>query len=421
MARDFLALGLALIVSGVVLYLPFYVGFSSQVGGILPHLISPTRGAHLWVMFGPLLILLFAYLFYLWRGFKEWESLWRGFLWAAGLVLAFWGLSLLFGFVATQLPVLGDLFLGSIGASGSVGEIFSEIIARRFTSLGWVTLLILLAFTLALFLPDWRARDQDPENQAGSGEPGTGPALRLLELPQSFTLLLILFGVLLVLFTDFFFLRDQFGWRMNTVFKFYFQAWLLWGIAAAFGTGVLLRELRGFASIIFRIGLVIVLTAALAYPILGLLTKTSGFRPPTGFTLDGTAYLERSSPDDMAAIAWLRQAPPGVVVEAVGGSYSDYGRVATLSGQPNVLGWPGHESQWRGGSQEMGSRQDDIERIYRSSRWEEIKPLLDRYQVRYIIVGPLERSTYRVIEDKFRDFLEPVFSQGQVTVYEVPR
>jgi len=95
-----------------------------------------------------------------------------------------------------------------------------------------------------------------------------------------------------------------------------------------------------------------------------LWTKTNGFKPVTGFNLDGAAYFEQQSPDDMAGIRWLRDAPPGVVVEAVGSSYSEYGRVATLSGQPNVLGWPGHESQWRGGSAEMGSRQPDIELIY---------------------------------------------------------
>jgi uncharacterized membrane protein len=121
----------------------------------------------------------------------------------------------------------------------------------------------------------------------------------------------------------------------------------------------------------------------------------------------------------MAGIRWLRDAPAGVVVEAVGGSYSEYARVATVSGQPNVLGWPGHESQWRGGSAEMGSRQSDIETIYRSGRWEEVKQLLEKYSIRYVFVGPLERSTYLVNEAKFDTYLEVVFRQGDVTIYEV--
>jgi len=42
--KDFFGMGLALLVTGIVLYLPFYFGFSSQAGGILPNLVYPTRG-----------------------------------------------------------------------------------------------------------------------------------------------------------------------------------------------------------------------------------------------------------------------------------------------------------------------------------------------------------------------------------------
>jgi uncharacterized membrane protein len=206
---------------------------------------------------------------------------------------------------------------------------------------------------------------------------------------------------------------------MNTIFKFYFQAWMLWGIAVAFGTVVLLQTLRGIPGIIFKVGLTLVIGMALVYTFYGISTKTNGLKPVAGFNLDGTAYFERQSPDEMAGIRWLRDAPVGVVVEAVGGSYSEYARVATVSGQPNVLGWPGHESQWRGGSAEMGSRQSDIETIYRSGRWEEVKQLLEKYSIRYVFVGPLERSTYLVNEAKFDTYLEVVFRQGDVTIYEV--
>jgi len=151
-----------------------------------------------------------------------------------------------------------------------------------------------------------------------------------------------------------------------------------------------------------------------------LWTKTSGFQPVAGFNLDGAAYFERQSPDEMAGIRWLRDASPGIIVEAVGSSYSDYARVATLSGLPNVLGWPGHESQWRGGNEEMGSRQSDIETIFRSGRWEEVKQILEKYGVRYVFVGPLEHSTYLVNEANFDSHLKVVFRQGDVTIYEVP-
>ena len=209
---------------------------------------------------------------------------------------------------------------------------------------------------------------------------------------------------------------------MNTIFKFYYQTWIFWGLSAAFGSAVLLQALRGFWNIVFRVGLAIILITAFVYPFLSLWNKTNGFNPPNGFTLDGTAYLDRSAPDEMAGIRWVENLADGVVIEAVGPQYSEFAQVATNSGQPNVLGWAGHESQWRGGRKEIGTREEDIETIYSTNNWEQTKLLLDMYDVRYVFIGNLERRTYRVNESKFEQNIgDPVFQSGQVSVYEIPR
>jgi uncharacterized membrane protein len=132
------------------------------------------------------------------------------------------------------------------------------------------------------------------------------------------------------------------------------------------------------------------------------------------------AYLQRAAPDEVSAIRWLSQAPLGTMVEAVGGSYSQYARISTLSGMPTVLGWPGHEGQWRGGGKEIGSREKDIERLYRTADWREARDILQMYGIRYIYVGNLERSTYRVDEIKFQSYLKPVYQNNSVTIYGVP-
>ena len=87
------------------------------------------------------------------------------------------------------------------------------------------------------------------------------------------------------------------------------------------------------------------------------------------------------------------------------------------SGQPAVLGWVGHERQWRGGGEEMGSRQGDIERLYTTTSWEEASQIIDQYGITYIVVGNLERSTYNLRDQKFIRNLVPVFQQGSITVY----
>ena len=64
LTREFLSIAFPLAVMGILIYVPFYVGFSSQAGGILPNLVYSTRGIHLWVMFGSLLLPIFVYLLF---------------------------------------------------------------------------------------------------------------------------------------------------------------------------------------------------------------------------------------------------------------------------------------------------------------------------------------------------------------------
>ena len=47
---------------------------------------------------------------------------------------------------------------------------------------------------------------------------------------------------MLTLAPEFVILRDNFNSRINTVFKFYYQAWTLWSIAAAYGAYSLLAD-----------------------------------------------------------------------------------------------------------------------------------------------------------------------------------
>ena len=111
-----------------------------------------------------------------------------------------------------------------------------------------------------------------------------------------------------------------------------------------------------------------------------------------------------------------------MVVEAVGGSYEPaYARIATYTGLQNVLGWPGHEAQWRGGDAPQGTRRDDITRLYSTARWEEAQLIIEKYNVRYIYIGNSERSSLKVNEEKFQMYLKPVFQQGGVVIYEVPQ
>jgi len=427
--------GLILGVTGVFLFLPFYIGFASQAGGILPSMEYMTRGVHFWILFGVLLVPIVIWLIHSARKAKDRASLRKGLVISFIIFTAFFLMMILYGVFGFGLSGMGsslsessNYLISRLGARMIMGgeafaslhgnfqttEVIREAVLRRIQAPGtWVTLGTMLVLTLALLIPRQRSEDEVAALSTGSDI-----AEKKLKI-EHFLLILVTFGLALTIFPEFFYLRDQFGWRMNTIFKFYFQAWILWGVAAAVVSAWLFRSLAKWKGVLFQTAWIVSLLASLAYPVLMLWDKTDRFAFE-GWTLDGNAYFAEYYPDDYDAIQWLQDAPLGIVSEAVGGSYTDYARVSTRSGQPTVLGWPGHESQWRGGAAEMGSRFNDIQRLYETKSWETAAAIIEAYDIHYIYVGGLEWSTYAVNIEKFDQMLEPVYNNQSVIIYEVP-
>jgi uncharacterized membrane protein len=334
-----------------------------------------------------------------------------------GLLVLLWVFSWSVGWLAfIKDTISAQQFLASQGTPDLV-SFFNAALSRRVSYIGGLlTMAAILVPSLALLMADIQ-----PKTVAQDRAPASNDLLLTSNRqPMVFVLLLILLGALLVVAPEFIFLRDQFGYRLNTVFKFYYQTWLLWSLAAAFGAAILLQKLRGMWGWTFRIGFSLLLLISLIYPALSIITKTNNFNPPDGWTLDDFTRIQHEDPDEAAAITWLKSAPLGVIAEAVGGSYTSYARISEYTGQPAVLGWPGHESQWRGGGAEQGSRENDIKTLYASNNWQPALDIIRQYNIRYIYIGGLERSTYPVQEDKFQRNLIQVFKQGNVAIYEVP-
>ncbi|HJR79748.1 MAG TPA: DUF2298 domain-containing protein [Anaerolineales bacterium] len=392
--EDILLLGIPVGLMAFLMYVLFYIGFDSQLGGIVPNFMFPTRGAQLWVMWGTLFVPLFAYLIYLWRAKApaDWRA---GSFTAIGILVVLLLSMFVLGFLALRLrPELVMPILESQGRDA--GAFIADGMARRLSYIGGLlTLLALLIPTLSFLI-----KSDTPSS-------------------SSFVLLMVALGTLLILGPDFLYLRDNFGYRINTIFKFYYQAWIVLSLASAYGIIVLLQNLRGAARTLFSIILAMVLFIGLTYPAIGIFSKTNNFNPPFGYTLDDFERVQRENPDEAAAMLWLRSALDGVVAEAVGGSYTGYARISTYTGLPTVLGWPGHESQWRDHALQL-PREEEIETLYTTNDWTATQDIITRYNIRYIVIGNLERSTYRVNEEKFNRFLKPAFQQGNVTIYAAP-
>jgi uncharacterized membrane protein len=406
--------GLALVLGGVILYLPWYPSFSSQAGGLLPNLFFATKIQQFGVMFAPALVPILAWL--IWKVVRQRRQVAWGRFGAialgvpAGLLLISWGLATVIAYSLKTSAAGLDSVLGPMGAANVSAAIDGILVARTWHPFTPLLMGLVLAMCAALLWPKAPTDEQPPANSAED-----------LSQPQLFALLMAGIGALLVIGPEFLYLKDLFGDRMNTVFKFYFATWILWGVAGAYAVSeVWPRRRPGWK--VLSILVVFPLILGLVYPVAATWTKTNGFDPGGGRTLDGNAYMLRDYPEDAAAIAWInRNLRGGVIAEAIGGSYSAFGRVSAQTGLPTVIGWPGHEAQWRGDSALLGSRQDDIGRLYSSRSSGDIQDVLDKYRIAYVYVGTLEQSTYGVGSvEKYLPMMTILYQDQGVTVMGVP-
>ncbi len=391
-------------VLGVLLFLPWYPTFTSQAGGVLPNLFFPSRFVQLLVMFGVLLIPLAVWL--VWRAAKGWSRRDTRIVlaMAVGLPLGLWLLSLLLaGAAMAAQPGLVTEALNQLAAGSTEQALQTAIMRRLLAILTPLTLSAGLGLAVILFRR-WRLRP------AGDGFTPSAP----------FVLALAAVGLLLILGPEFVYLKDLFGTRMNTVFKFYYAAWVLLGLAAAYVATELWPRQSSWRGALRALAL-LPLVLSLVYPLLATWTKASGFQPPRGFTLDGTAHLAADKPEDAAAIEWIRAfLPAGVIAEAPGGSYTEFGRIATHTGLQSVLGWEFHELQWRGSMAPQGTRMQDLRRLYETRDPAELASLLGAYGIDYVYIGPLERQAFALTPQalaKFEAVMDLIYSTDQVTIY----
>jgi len=408
--RRILAVSLLVPVGAGLLSVPHFLTAQSQVAGLLPNLFHPTPLGQLASMFGVFAPGVAALVWASWR--ERPPSPRRiGAILAATLGMTVLGLAA--GAAAAALSPSGRAWLGSLALpAGGASPLLSAL--DRWRS-GWPSAALLaagLAVAGALLWHDAPAREGDALRRRR--EP-RDPAVR-------FALVLLVVGLVLVLVPEVVYVRDGFGTRMNTIFKAYYQAWLLLGVAAAAGAVAALRD-AGMVRMLGR-GAVVVLVGALAYAAAGVAGKVAGARPD-GLTLDALAHLEREAPDEAAAIAWIRAntLPEARIVQAVGDSYRPAdGRVSVATGRATLLGWQGHEVQWRGGAfaRQAAGRASALEAIYRPATSEALRQLLARWDVEYVYLGPRERVRYGVgpaEEEELGRVMEPVFRHGDVRIF----
>ena len=419
-----------------LMYAPFTSSLQTQVNSRVP--IAPVRAAmtrpiHAIVFWGPLLLLALALVLRLgWETFAASARMTALRLLGADGVPAApgqpWRRSIIFRAAALALLPFAiwaavEIGLAASGASlglagGRPRSINLALLAIGSRSWHLLPYAAVLALALAVL---GRKASRD------------GAASASLQ----FALLAVAVALFLVMGAELFHLNDLFGNRMNTVFKLYYQAWALLAVAGAVGlyhwtqvrTASDAARRGPLPATVLAIAAVSIAAAFLFLPA-AIWTKTDHLR--TKATLDGTAWVLDSDPGEWSAYQWLLEHARGgdVIVEALpldqakrptGDYQAGIARVSARTGQPAVLGWPGHEHQWGRDDAAIAERARDIDTIYRSTDAQTVRAALAKYGVRYVIAGALERQTYGVeVNARLAAVLPPAYSGPGVVVYGNP-
>ncbi len=199
--------------------------------------------------------------------------------------------------------------------------------------------------------------------------------------------------------------------RMNTVFKFYIQVWLLLAPLTGAAAGILWSAIlkKDRPAVLLFILCVLVWLASGLYPLLAIPARARcRFNAAQPATLDGAAFMKEavyqrdgsSYPlrDDAEAMAWIQDQVTGtpVLVEAHLPEYTWGGRYSIHTGLPTPLGWSWHQRQQHAGQPDwlIEERARDVAEIYNTPSLWQAWNLLHKYHAEYLVVGHAERAHY---------------------------
>lgn len=228
----------------------------------------------------------------------------------------------------------------------------------------------------------------------------------------------------LIVLPEIIYLKDIYAathYRANTMFKLTYQAFVISYMAGGY---IIVRQialqkikyLKRFLAIFW----VVILYTILSYAKFSTNSYYGKLENYQG--LNGITWLENVYPDTYRVVEWLRENAENdaVILEAPGDSYTDFNVISSYTGIPTVSGWYVHEWLWRGSPDFPQARVTDITNVFLGNDAAITKSTLEKYAVKYVIVGTFERQKYpNLFEDKFGEIASPVFQSGLTTIYKL--
>jgi uncharacterized membrane protein len=364
---------------------------------------------------GPIYGLLFAVgwlVFVILPNRKQWKKKWWELLYPVGYVALI--------AVATALPFLFyfNSFATGIGvncppaflANSKIGPFLFEGVEKCQHSPLWMMWLLWGFFWFSgawLFISKtWKKEEQ------------SSPIVRILKV-------FYIVGIALIIFPEFLYVKDIYPahFRSNTMFKLGYQAFIWWSVIAGFVITHVVFLVKEKSKRLLRTVIILLFIPQVflvsIFPIFSIRSYFGELKTYIG--IYGLGWLEKEYLDSAHTVDWLNSQPKNaVIVEAAGDSYTDYNHISSFTGLPTITGWAVHEWLWRGSYDIVSPRQEEVRIIYESVDIQEVLPILEKYSIRYIIVGKQEREKYENLsEEKFLELGQIAFQTKTSTVYQV--
>jgi YYY domain-containing protein len=372
------------------LYLPYRVWYSQAYSAL-----DPWRGPYtpIWSYLTHWLVLLFIVVSWMAWETREWMA-------------------------STPVSALAKLRPYALVIEASLVVFALALLLLQFigTSVGWIALPIVAWAGILLLRPE-------------------------LSDAKRFVLFLIGTAVLITVVVEVVVVSGDIG-RQNTIFKFYLQAWLLLAVSAGaaftWTLPAFFKWLPGW-RLFWQTAMIFLISAAALFTVSGIVGKIRDrWIPEAPRTLDSMRFMEYAHFDDFGerlnlsedyrAIRWMQDNIKGspVIVEASNCiEYHWCTRFTVYTGLPGVIGWNWHQRQQRVfTSTWVEERVGEVGDFYNSVNPEFARKFLETYDVRYIVVGQLERAAYRPqgiakFERLNGGLWQEVYRDGDTAIYEV--
>jgi len=284
---------------------------------------------------------------------------------------------------------------------------------------------------------------------------------------HKFLITAFLYTVAMIVFCEFFYFKDIYPahFRSNTMFKLGYQTFMFSSLMCAYV--IVEMIIKGFKDKqswsqrvkwgrrVFFILLIPQLFLVSIFPYFSVRSYFGNLQVYKG--LYGLTWFERDFPDDFKAMKWLASqvasskqqvandkngekfltklvktdthvhdnfftshlnSVPGIL-EADGDSYTDYQRFSSFAGMPTIVGWGVHEWLWRGSYDVVSPRKDEVKVVYEGLDQAKRIEILNKYNIRYLIVGQLERQKFVALNEQSLKLLgKEVYRSGNTVIYD---